>query len=72
MTQAAGPLVLEVTAADKATLHRQLDHAEVLAQQAAMKDRTGGVLITRHSPDRFTVAVSETVPYGLTRELSSW
>jgi hypothetical protein len=72
MTQTAARLVLEVTAADRITLDRQLDHAEFLAQQAAMKDRTGGVLITRHSPDRFTVAVSESVPFGVTRELSSW
>lgn len=72
MTKTAGPLVLEVTADDNATLHRRLDRAEILAQQAAMNDRTGGVLITRHSPGRFTVAVSESVPFGLTREQSSW
>ena len=62
--------VHEVMATDRATLERHLDHAEMLARKEAMKTRRGGVLITRHSLNSFTVEVSEAVPYGLTREQS--
>ena len=72
MTPMTTRLVAEVTAADRMTLEQLLDHAELLARQEAMKDQSGGVLVTRHGPNRFSVAVTESVPFGTTRELSSW
>jgi hypothetical protein len=34
----------------------------------ATKDRAGGILITRHTPTHFTVAITSEVPYGQVRE----
>ncbi|MDQ0799021.1 hypothetical protein [Arthrobacter sp. SLBN-112] len=65
-------IVLEITATDRTSMERQLHKAESIARQEAMKERKYGVLVTRHSLNRFTVAVSESVPFGLTQELSSW
>lgn len=68
MIETRSDQTLEVIAHDKATLQRQLTIAErLLRVQAASGDRRG-ILITRHSPTQFTVALSKDVPYGLTRE----
>lgn len=72
MTTTNAQVVLEITATDRETLERDLDRAELLARQEAMRERKGGVLITRDTHHHFTVAVCESVPFGLTRELSSW
>lgn len=72
MTNTNAQVVLEITATDRETLERDLDRAELLARQEAMRERKGGVLITRHTQRHFTIAVCESVPFGLTRELSSW
>jgi hypothetical protein len=45
-----------------------LDAAVELAQQHAMGEGKHGVLVTRHGPGSFTVAVSGDVPYGITQE----
>jgi hypothetical protein len=45
-----------------------LNAAVDLARQLAMKQGRHGILITRHTPASFTVAVSPEVPYGVTRE----
>ncbi|WP_285289315.1 hypothetical protein [Arthrobacter sp. ISL-48] len=34
----------------------------------ATRERSGGVLVTRHSPAHFTVAITAEVPYGWVRE----
>ena len=34
-----------------------------------MLTRTHGILITRNRPGHYTVALSEEVPFGMTREL---
>ena len=34
----------------------------------ALQCRTGGILVTRHEPGRFTVAISDSVPYGYTEQ----
>jgi hypothetical protein len=64
--------MLEICATDRASLERDLNEAELLVRQEAMKARNGGVLITRLSGSHFTVALSDSVPFGLTRELSPW
>lgn len=53
-------------AADKET---QLALALEAAIQAAEVQKACGVLVTRHHYSKFTVALSPTVPYGLTYEL---
>lgn len=64
-------IVRDITATDKKSLERDLEEAESFARQEGMKHRRG-ILVTRHSANRFSVAVCESVPFGLTRELSSW
>ncbi|MGX1160950.1 hypothetical protein FBY31_0684 [Arthrobacter sp. SLBN-100] len=39
------------------------------AMSIATKDRAGGILITRHAPAHFTVAITPEVPYGQVREI---
>jgi hypothetical protein len=35
----------------------------------ALQCRTGGILVTRHESGRFTVAISDTAPFGYTEQL---
>lgn len=72
MTSTTKPLALEITANDRASLEHDLNEAELLIRQEAMRSRNGGILITRLSRNRFTVALSDSVPFGMTRELSAW
>ncbi|MFK0040637.1 hypothetical protein ACIQTW_12415 [Paenarthrobacter sp. NPDC090517] len=65
-------LVAEVTAADRVTLEEMLDEAEMLARHEAIKTGAGGILVTRHSHDRFTITLTDAVPYGTTRMLTCW
>ncbi|MGK3955487.1 hypothetical protein ACLKOZ_04755 [Arthrobacter sp. R4] len=58
--------VVKVT--DASVLDDYLNSAVDLARQHAAKGGTCGILVTRHAPDTFTVAVSEAVPFGETRE----
>jgi hypothetical protein len=66
MNQAAHLEVL-VSAPDQ--LPRLLADAEE-ALIAESMDRAAGILITRHDPRRYTVALSTAVPYGETHEYS--
>lgn len=45
-----------------------LNSAVGLARQFASSTGLCGILVTRHAHDTYTVAVSETVPFGETRE----
>lgn len=49
-------------------LQEQLETAHEEVQSLAISGRRHGVLITRHSHDTYTVAVSPEVPYGMTCE----
>ncbi|NKX56580.1 hypothetical protein [Arthrobacter mobilis] len=49
-------------------VQRQLESAAEEARRAAMADKRHGILVTRHRPDTFTVAVSPEVPFGMTYE----
>ncbi|MFH5877327.1 hypothetical protein [Arthrobacter sp. NA-172] len=49
-------------------VNADLNAAVELAQQDAIGEGTHGVLVTRHGPACFTVAVSSDVPYGITHE----
>jgi hypothetical protein len=65
-------LTLKVSATDRASMDRQLDNAVTVARARAMRERRRGILVTRHGHDSFTVALSDTVPFGLTRERDDW
>lgn len=70
MTVADFPLIL--TVADRASMDSRLDAAVTAAKAQALVEKRHGILVTRHSMDEFTVALSETVPFGLTREHQAW
>lgn len=63
---------LTITVPNRASLERQLDAAVALAQSKAMHPPAKGILVTRHDYDCFTVALSDTVPFGLIREKHDW
>ncbi|WP_082506647.1 hypothetical protein [Arthrobacter sp. Leaf337] len=65
-------LPIAVTAEDSASMERQLDEAVAIAKARAMQERRHGILVTRHAYGSFTVAVSDAVPFGLTRESQDW
>ena len=46
----------------------ELTAAVTMAQESAQHHGWMGVMVTRHSPTVFTVALSEHVPYGTTAE----
>jgi hypothetical protein len=63
----AGP-VYHVTADEPRLIDERLDAAEKLAQERALREGRHGILVTRHGPTSFTVALSLVVPYGTTQE----
>lgn len=74
MVKHTSDLVLEVIAddPDPARLESDLNTAVALAQDKALLGGRSGVLVTRHSYTRFTVAVSGEVPFGITQERQDW
>ena len=50
------------------TVQRQLESAVEEARLVAMACKRYGILVTRHSQNTFTVAISPEVPYGMTYE----
>lgn len=65
-------LPITVTARDRASLEGQLDEAVTAAMTRAMRDGSQGILVTQHNYDSYTVALSDDVPFGLTREHQDW
>lgn len=59
---------LEVLVSDPRRLYELLNNAEAELRQAAMPQCFAGILVTRHDPRRYTLALSDTVPFGETRE----
>lgn len=53
---------------DASVLDDYLNSAVDLARQHAAATGLCGILVTRHAYDTYTVAVSETVPFGETHE----
>jgi hypothetical protein len=60
---------IDVKVSDRASMDDQLDRAVALARSCAMQEKRRGVLVTRHDFNRFSVELSDGVPYGFTREL---
>ncbi|GAA5201898.1 hypothetical protein GCM10023346_47380 [Arthrobacter gyeryongensis] len=65
-------LTIAVIAADRAGMQRELDEAVNVAVAKAMQDQRCGILVTRHGFKRFTVTLTDAVPFGLTREHQDW
>jgi hypothetical protein len=51
-------------------LYDLLEEAEAALRMSAMVRPRAGILVTRHDPHRYTLALDETVPFGETREQS--
>lgn len=66
------PIAVTVTAADRASMESRLDDAVDLVRTEALKERSRGILVTRHDYRSFTVILSDKVPFGLTREHQEW
>jgi len=59
---------LEVTVSDTTAMETELSAAIDAVRQAALAERRCGILITRHGAGKYTVTLSDDVPFGLTRE----
>ncbi|MGO4145725.1 hypothetical protein AB4Y77_11615 [Paenarthrobacter sp. YAF11_1] len=60
---------IEIIVHSRSALDKRLDDAVKALQEQALLGRTSGILLTRHSHQRYTAELSENVPFGLTREL---
>ena len=58
---------VEVLVNDPVRLYELLDDAEALLRRAPQQ--FAGILVTRHDLGRYTLTLSDTVPFGETREL---
>lgn len=65
-------LPISITATDRASMELQLDEAVAAARSIALYEKRHGILVTRHDYHSFTIALSEAVPFGLTREHQDW
>lgn len=60
---------LEVIVHDARTLDHALNSSLLELQSKALAEgRTSGILVTRHAPGRFTLELSNDVPFGYTHE----
>ena len=59
---------IEIQVDNRRVLDDRLDDAVRGLQQLAMTTGTQGILLTRHKPGHYTAALSDQVPFGMTRE----
>jgi hypothetical protein len=59
---------ISVVVDDRASMDRHLDAAVERMVEVALRQRTHGILVTRHHDRHFTVGLSGTVPFGYTEE----
>jgi hypothetical protein len=57
---------VEVLVREPSRLYELLDDAEAALRQKPQQ--FAGILVTRHEPGRYTLTLSESVPFGETRE----
>jgi hypothetical protein len=60
---------IEIQVDSRHVLDDRLNEAVRGLQQLAMTTGTHGILLTRHKPGHYTAALSDQVPFGMTREL---
>lgn len=58
---------VEILVSEPSQLHDLLNEAEATLQQTAMCQRAG-IVVTRHNHRRYTLALSDRVPFGETLE----
>lgn len=61
-----------VTGNTQGQIDDDLNTAVEKARTHASKEAWLGILVTRHSPDAYTVALSSLVPHGQTFERDDW
>jgi len=61
-----------VIAQNQSQIQDELNTAVESARAHASMEGWLGILVTRHSPETYTVALSPSVPYGLTIERDDW
>lgn len=59
---------IEIQVDSRHVLDDRLNDAVSGLQQLAMTTGTHGILLTRHKPGHYTAALSDQVPFGMTRE----
>ena len=59
---------IDIHVTTRPELEQRLDEAVRRLQDAAMLTRKHGILLIRHRPGHYTAALSEEVPFGITRE----
>ena len=62
---------IDIEVASRYLLDEELDAAVHRLQEVALLTGTHGILVTRIGPGRYTAALSDQVPFGMTRELAS-
>lgn len=60
---------IEIRVDSRAARDESLNAAVEEMTGLAKRCQTGGILVTRHEPGRFTVAISGSVPYGYTEQM---
>lgn len=60
---------IDIQVESRQVLDERLEDAVRGLQQIAMETGTQGILLTRHKPGHYTAALSDQVPFGMTREL---
>ena len=63
---------ITITASNNDVLELELNHAVERVREKAVTEGLRGILITQEAPGRFTVALHDEVPFGLTREKRLW
>ena len=62
---------IDIEVASRYLLDEELDAAVQRLQEVALLTGTHGILVTRIGPGRYTAALSDQVPFGMTREQAS-
>ena len=60
---------IDIRVTSRHALDEHLEAAVKELQDLAMLTGTHGILVTRHRPGNYTAALSEQVPFGMTREV---
>jgi hypothetical protein len=60
---------IDIHATSRQVLEERLEAAVNHLQEAAKLTGACGILVTRHKPGSYTAALSDQVPFGMTREL---
>ncbi|MDT0196510.1 hypothetical protein Q9R30_14195 [Arthrobacter sp. AB6] len=61
-----------VTAGTRSLLEGELDRVVTMYREQAVAEGLHGILVTHVAPGRSRVSISQTVPFGLTREVHAW